>query len=177
MASRDALSQRAQVVAAKPAVVDISQKPAIAKIVRQGFNVPVAALNTKQVEQFIGGLTPTKPQDVPRVLSQSIAPGTLVAVGAAVDLVLAPRTRIPFTVFQDLHAGFAGKNIADLEPLLSPQIKQTLLNHETTTTVPPAELLVLTTELKNKLNVTVNSNDPKEVENAFQTARNAIAFF
>jgi len=68
--------------------VDLSDKPAKAKIVRQGFDVPEAKLDTKKVDQFLGDLTQISTKEAPRVVSQAIAPGTKVTAGTVVDLVM-----------------------------------------------------------------------------------------
>src|SRR5262249_1179222 len=92
-------------------VVDLSGEPARAQIVRQGFGVPAVAVDPRRVDQVIGGLTQVPAIDLPRVLSQSVAPGTRVPVGTAVDMVLASRRRIPFNVFNNAHVDLANRNL------------------------------------------------------------------
>jgi len=79
-------------VVTKPAAsvefVDLSEQPAKAKIVRQGYDVPAVKLDLKKVDQFVGDLAQIPTSQLPRVVSQAIPPGTKVTagtVGAGVD--------------------------------------------------------------------------------------------
>src|SRR5262249_24295047 len=130
--------------------IDLSEKPAKAKIVRQGFDVPQVALDVKKVDQFIGDLTQIPTKDLPRVGSQAIPSGTKVAKGTVVDLVLAPRSKTPFNIFQNFHADLAGKNLDSIDGLFTDvNARKTLLNYEFSGDIPTAEKNQLQTALQN----------------------------
>src|SRR5262245_3089071 len=91
--------------------VDLSPEPAKAKVVREGYQVPAVALDTKKSDFFLENLKQIPPQQEPRVVSQTIPPGTKVLPGTAVDLVLAPTSTIPFDIFELPHKSLVGKNV------------------------------------------------------------------
>jgi len=166
-----------RVAASSVELVDLSKTATVAKIVRQGFDVPAVTFDPRKVEQFIGGLDIVIPKDVPRVVSQSIATGTKVAKGTVVDLVLAPRTKIPFEIFPNLHLDLATKKLADFEMLLTDStVKKTLLTYDSPDIVPISEKENLKTQFL-RAGITVDETNPgKTFDKAFQSVRNAMAF-
>jgi hypothetical protein len=157
--------------------IDLSQKAAKPKIVREGFDVPQVALDKQKVLQIIGALPSTPIADVPRVLVQSIEAGVLVAKGAVVDLTLAPKKKIPFDVFTGLHLDLSAKTLDQIDPLLAnATVKKSLLSNETVTTLPAAEAEQLKRAFTES-GIGVDDNDPnKTFEKAFQSVRYAMAF-
>jgi len=157
--------------------VDLSDKPAKAKIVRQGFDVPEAKLDTKKVDQFLGDLTQISTKEAPRVVSQAIAPGTKVTAGTVVDLVMAARTKIPFEIFDSVHADLATKTLDWIDPVFADQAaKKTLLTYATPEEVPAAEKTALTTAL-GKVGIAVDESNPnKTFAKAFNSVRGGFAF-
>jgi len=177
-----ASTQRASASAALRAsegiqVVDLSGQPARAQIVRQGYDVPAVAIDQRRVDQIVGGLTQVPAVDLPRVLSQSVAAGTKVPVGTAVDLVLASRHRIPFNVFGNAHVDLANRNLDAIDPLLNDAAaRNTLLTYSSANQVPAADRTRLITALQN-VGVGVDDNDPNRTfGRAFDSARGALAF-
>src|SRR5262249_54516983 len=112
---------RASVAAAAASVefIDLSEQATKAQIVRQGFDVPAVLLDQRRVDQVVGDLTQIPQQELPRVVSQSITSGTRVPAGTVVDLVLAPRNRIPFSVFDNVHLDLATRNLDSIDPLIA----------------------------------------------------------
>jgi hypothetical protein len=157
--------------------VDLSQTSAKAKIVRQGFDVPDVKLDPKKVDQFVGDLTQVPPKDLPRVISQAVPAGTKVAAGTVVDLVLAPRSKIPFNVFDGVHMDLAAKNLDAIDGLFAdPAAKKTLLTYAAPEDVPEAEKAQLKTALQ-AVGVTVDETNPNRTfAKAFNSARGGIAF-
>src|SRR2546423_3174107 len=94
--------------------VDLSLEPVKAVVTRGGYALPDLVLNTQEFGSFLGNLTPIRPNQEPRVVTQTIAPGTKVAPGTTVDLVFAPPTTIPFTIFQNPHQALLDKTVADV---------------------------------------------------------------
>lgn len=171
------ITAKLSVASASSKVVDLSQKTATAKIVREGFDVPAVALDQRKVDQLVGGLVVAEPSAVPRVVSQSIAPGTLVARGAAVNLVLAPRTKIPLEIFTDIHLDLKAKTVEDIQPLLAnAAVRKSLLSNASSSTLSESEATTLKAAF-NESGIGVDDTDPgKTFEKAFQSARGALAF-
>src|SRR5262245_4027463 len=167
----------AQTAAQNVEFVDLSQSAAKAKIVRQGFDVPDVKLDPKKVDQFVGDLTQILPKDLPRVISQAVAAGTKVPAGTVVDLVLAPRSKIQFSVFDGLHMDLVAKNLDAIDGLFAdPAAKKTLLTYTAPEDVPEADK----TQLKNafqSVGITVDETNPNRTfAKAFNSARGGIAF-
>lgn len=168
-------------VVTKPAAsvefVDLSEQPAKAKIVRQGYDVPAVKLDLKKVDQFVGDLTQIPTNQLPRVVSQAIPPGTKVTAGTVVDLVLAPRTKIPFNVFDGVHLDLATKTLDSIDPLFAnAAAKKTLQTYQLAADVPAAEKTALTTAMAS-VGITVDEANPnKTFAKAFDSARGGLAF-
>lgn len=163
--------------AANVALVDLSEQPAKAKVVRQGYDVPLVRFDARRVDQFVGELIAVPPRELPRVVSQTIPPGTKVSAGTVVDLVLAPRTKIPFSVLEGVHADLSTRTLDAVDPLFdNAAAKKTLLTYERAEDVPAAERAALITALQG-VDVTVNDADQnRSFGKAFEAARGAMAF-
>jgi hypothetical protein len=157
--------------------VDLSEQPAKAKIVRQGYDVPAVKLDLRRVEQFVGDLTQIPNKELPRVVSQAIASGTKVAAGTVVDLVLAPRSRIPFSVFDAVHGDLSTRTLDAIDPLFAnPAVKKTLQTYATADEVPELEKTALRTAFL-AVGIGVDEANPsKTFEKAFDSARGGMAF-
>lgn len=159
-------------------VVEVAAKPAVAKVVREGFQVPAVTLNQQAADFFIGNLEVLQPRQTPRVLAQSIKPGTKVTLGTVVDLVLAPSTLIPFNIFDNVHADLAQRNVSDLLDgmLADPVTRQTVLKYEKADDVPAADRTALT-ERFTAADVRIDDGSPAtSFAAAFNAARGALAF-
>ena len=157
--------------------VDLSEKPAKAKVVREGYQVPAPALDPQKADFLVNNLITTLPTQMPRVISQSIAPGTKVAAGTVVDLILAPREIIPFNVFTNVHADLAVQPITFVDPVVAdPKIRQILLASDSADQVSTADKATLTTAFT-AAKINVNEADPNRTfASAFNAVRGALAF-
>lgn len=159
-------------------VVEVADKPAVAKVVREGFQVPPVALNVQAAEFFLGNLQPLQPRQTPRVVSQSIKSGTKVTAGTVVDLILAPPSDIPFSIFDNVHKDLRTRSVSTLVDgmLQDPGVRQTLLKYDKAQDVPAAERTSLTTQFQNA-NIGVDDTAADtSFEAAFNSARGALAF-
>jgi hypothetical protein len=158
--------------------VDVSDKPATAKVVREGYQVPAARFDTAKAEFFIDDLIKIPPSGQPRVVSQSIKPGVSVTPGTVVDLVLAPRGIIPFEIFENIHADLRAANLSRMDPALeNATTRETLLKYEKAADVPAADRALLTTALSQGADIGIIEDDPtRNFETAFNAARSALAF-
>jgi hypothetical protein len=157
--------------------IDVSEKPAQAKVVREGFQVPSVPLDTQKTDFFVNQLVPLLPLQIPRVISQSVAQGTKVVAGTVVDLVLAPRDSIPFDIFTDIHADLKGKPITAMDPVLNDAAsRQILLANTNSTDLNAADKTTLTNAFQ-AAKIKIDETDPtRTFDLAFQTARGALAF-
>ncbi|MEO8370926.1 MAG: hypothetical protein ABI806_17215 [Candidatus Solibacter sp.] len=158
-------------------LIDLSDKPAKAMVVRQGFEVPGIKTDQKRVDQIIGALVNVPTLDLPRVVSQGIPAGTKVTAGTVVDLILAPRKKIPFDIIDAVHMDLTGRDLTTMDTLFADQsAKKTLQTYENASDVPAAEKSHLILALGG-VNVGVDDANPgKTFEKAFDAARGALAY-
>lgn len=161
-----------------PRTVEVAPQPATAKVVREGFQVPAVELNLQAAEFFLGNLDIVAPRQTPRVVSQSLKPGTRVTAGAVVDLVLAPVNDIPFVIFEGVHRDLRERNVATLLDgmLAQPATRQTVLKYQKADDVPQAEREVLARQFAAS-NIGIDESSAETgFAAAFNAARVALAF-
>lgn len=157
--------------------IDLSDKPAQAKVVREGYQVPTPVFDPAKTDFLINNLVTATPTQLPRVISQSVPAGTKVAAGTVVDLILAPRESVPFSIFANVHADLAAQPITFVDTLLSdPNVRQILLSSDTSDQVSTADKTTLITAFT-AAKITVNDTDPtRTFDEAFGAVRGALAF-
>ena len=158
-------------------LIDVSNKPATAKVVREGYQVPAVQYDVQKASFLVNQLVTVTPGQLPRVIAQSAPPGTKVTAGTVVDLVLAPKDAVPFDMFSAEPADLKGKYLPVLDPLLdNPSARQILLANENPSDVSATDKQTLTTALK-AVGVNVDDTDPtRTFALAYGAARNALAF-
>jgi hypothetical protein len=158
--------------------VDLSPEPAKAKVVREGYQVPAVALDTKKSTFFLDNLKQIAPQQEPRVVSQTIPPGTKVLPGTAVDLVLAPTSTIPFDIFENPHKSLVGRNVNALTDgiLQDTTVRQTLLKYDNPADVTPQDKALLTSKFAEADVQVDEASADTGFTAAFNSARGALAF-
>ena len=157
--------------------IDISEKPTKAKVVREGFQVPPVVLDDKKATFVLENLPTVQPKAAPRVVSQSIPPGTKVTPGTVVDLILAPKDVIPFDIFEAVHADLKLKNLNHVDDVVeNVAVREVLLKRESASEVTTEEKQLLVTEFQKK-GITVNEADSNRTfDKAFSNVRSAVAF-
>src|SRR5438093_6890882 len=167
----------ASALAASRVFVDLTEDVKSAQIVRRGYQVPAAKVDVAQAAKIIGDLQVVDPKVLPRVLSQSITPGTRVTAGTAVDLVLAPKSAIPVDIFQGVHAAFKGKSLTFTDPIATDaDARKILLTYEHPEDVPAVEKQTLTGVLTRNGVAIDDSKTETSFNAAFDTMRSAMAF-
>ena len=159
-------------------IVEVADVPVVAKVVREGFQVPPVTFNPAAASFFIDNLPPILAKQAPRVVSQSVTAGTKVTAGTVVDLILAPSNLIPFDIFDGVHADLRGRNISSLLDgiLQDAPTRQTLLRYDKAQDVPQLERAALTQQFSSA-DIGFNEEDPAlTFESAFNSARAALAF-
>ena len=139
--------------------------------------MPAVQLDTKKVDQFVGDLTQILPKDRRASCRRPLPAGTKVIAGTVVDLVLAPRTKIPFDVFTGVHMDLAAKNLDAIDPLFAnAAAKKTLQTYDSADAVPQAEKDALKTAFQS-VGITVDEANPNRTfQKAFDSARGGMAF-
>jgi len=166
-----------QIQEAQTQLIDLSEKATKPKVVREGYQVPAPALDQRQTDFLVNQMVPVTDRQLPRVFSQSIPAGTKVMAGTVVDLVMAPRTDIPFDVFNNVHADLKGKAIPATDNLVdNATVRQILLTYDSADDVPAAQKQQLITAFGQN-GITVNDSDPtRTFQQAYDAVRGAVAF-
>jgi hypothetical protein len=157
--------------------VDLSAKTTTSKQVREGFVVPATAVN-KDLAEFTLEQLPVAPRPtIPRVVTQSIAPGVRVSPGTVVDLVLAPKQALPFGIFEGVHADLQQQTIDFLDDVIEKaDVRKAVLSKDSPDQLSDAERQLITTEMANK-DIAVNPADASRSFDAmFEALRTAAAF-
>ena len=92
-------------------VIDVSERPESAQVIRDGRNVAEVKTRDDLVASFVAEDLLDKRLTQLRVLSQSVAPGTRVPRGTAVDIVLVRRSIVPVQVFEGTHADLSKETL------------------------------------------------------------------
>lgn len=162
-----------------PITVEVAPQPAQAKVVREGFQVPAVALNNQAAEFFLDNLEVLQPRQTPRVVSQSIQPGTRVTAGAVVDLVLARSSDVPFNIFAGVHTGLRQRTVDTLLDgmLAQPTVRQAVLKYDKAEDVSAADRTLLVQQFQQSADIAIDDTSPDtSFAAAFQSARMALAF-
>lgn len=162
----------------KTVFVDLTDKPAQAKVVRDGYKVPSVKTNPTIIEQFLSGLETQKPTESPRVINQSITAGIRVGLGTVVDLVLAPKQDVPLGIFSDIHRAVQETSVAALlakaeqDQLLIKQI----LKYDRADDIPASEQAAIR-EKMTTLGMPINDADSEtSFDKGFNALRTVLAF-
>ena len=158
--------------------VEVAPQPAVAKVIRDGYQIPFVSVKGTEVERFLGGLDVVQPRQTPRVVSQSITPGVRVTAGTVVDLVLAPISDVPFGIFDGVHRDLRERKVATLLDgmLAQTATRQTILKYDKPEDVPQAERATLIQQFASAGVVIDDSNAEANFGAAYNGARVALAF-
>ena len=173
MALKDQIAGKAQDVR----FVDLSEKTRTSKQVREGYEVPAASINKQRAEFTLEQLPSAPRPSIPRVVTQSIAPGTHVSPGTVVDLVLAPKQSLPFGIFEKGHADLQNRTIDFLDDVIEKaDVRQLVLGVDAPDKLTDSQKQVIQTEMARK-QITVNPADAdRSFDAMFDSLRTAAAF-
>ncbi|QSQ26050.1 hypothetical protein JY651_14475 [Pyxidicoccus parkwayensis] len=96
--------------------IEVGSKAAEMVIVRDGVEITAPQLNLSRVDAYVERLKPVVAFSTPRVVQQSVKPGTRVAKGTVVDLVLVPPTNIELGLVDKAHVGFQHRTVDQVAP-------------------------------------------------------------
>ena len=161
-------------------VIDVTEKPATANVVRDGRQVPAVTIDATRLKDWIdvGVIRPI--EDTRRVVTQTIAAGTRVARGTAVDLMMAEPGIIPIDVLDRPHLGLRDRGFTMAQVtgdfLADPTTRVAVLNAETVDQLSGADQQRIRTAFLQR-DVSVVDDDPgRNLDAAFRTLKSAAAF-
>jgi hypothetical protein len=165
-ASASASAQRAQTV-----FVDVAQEPTRADISRGGFALGEVAVNPDLIASFLDDLQVVKT----KVVSQSLVPGTAVARGTTIDVVIANPSTIPVHVIPDVHPAFQTLTMEQLNDQFAQNTAvRDIVRHTTSAAdLTTAQRDTLTTALQ-QANVPIDAENT--VDSAFAGIQAAFQF-
>jgi hypothetical protein len=131
---------------AREVVVEVDKEPTHATIVRGGLEVETPVVNPTRAASILENFTPVIRQEEPRSVRQSIAAGTLVTHGTAIDIELLAPAQVTLGIFEGVHLDLRPVAVTALNPLLTdPEVLQIIA--KPTTALTPADRQNLTAKL------------------------------
>jgi hypothetical protein len=156
--------------------VDVGDKPITPTIVRGGEEVVAPPLNPGKIDDLITRLVPIRRVQVPRSVSQSIAPGTMVAKGTPIDLVFVPVSDIDFSLFDNVHEDLKVKTVESILPLIKDTLVAPILQKSRVEDLSEAEVKTLTEKLQTHQIAVDDASPTRSISIAFNSLKNAKAF-
>lgn len=159
--------------------VELDDQPVVANVVRNGYKVPPVKPNNERLREFISGLDILKPTASPRVLSQSISPGTKVGLGTEVNLVMAAGKDVKVGIFDDVHIDVRDQSVAELLDKVKDEsnLRNLVLKYENVTDIKAEDKTAMATLMKDKAGMTIDETKAgKHFRHAYQAMRAAYAF-
>lgn len=154
--------------------VDVGERVIEPSIVRDGINVGVFEIDDTILDDIIVGRAPI----VQRVIRQSVAPGTPVPIGTAVNLVMAPTRNLPAGVINGALLALAQEPLGNIYESFvrdNPATSRILGKVGPGNTLPPTETTQLR-ELFESQGVTLDDQSGNDVSAAIETLRAAYTF-
>jgi hypothetical protein len=155
--------------------IEVGSKAAEMVIVRDGVEVTSPQLNLSRVDAFVERLKPVIPFSTPRVVQQSVKPGTRVAKGTVVDLVLVPPTTIELGLVDKAHVAFQHRTVDEVAPLVE-QARSILERKPTAADLNDQERAQMYS-IFFQADITVNDQDPTmSLDAAYRVLQGAKAY-
>jgi hypothetical protein len=154
--------------------VEIGEAVKSAQIVREGATVPILDLDLDIVEETLAGTT----RVVNKVVSQSVAAGSSIPQGTAVDIILAPPRRLPIRIIRDAHVLLADRTMGDVFDDFvkdNPAVRRAVARNQSAETLTETDRAAITTALTNA-DVQVSDDPGRSVESAFTALQAAFTF-
>jgi hypothetical protein len=153
--------------------VDVGASVTKAEISRGGFTIPEIPLAPDRLGSFLDD----RPIVSTKVVSQTIAPGTAVAVGTSVDIVLTATRDLPVAVIPGIHDAFATLTMAELHDRFAAdtRVRDVIRTKATAADLTTDDVALLTTVLQQQ-NVPVGNAPGETVASAFTALQAAFTF-
>lgn len=156
-------------------IVDLEATKTRATIVRGGEAVVTPIINVSRAAAVLDRFIPVPRMEVARSVTQSIASGTLVMRGTAIDVDFLPPSQVVLGIFDGVHLDLRDRNIGAVAALLAdPEVAPALRKDASTLT--PAERQNLTAKFA-AANVGIDDASPdRSLGAALAGLRTAQAF-
>jgi len=140
-------------------VIDLEKEPTHATIVRGGQEIETPVINPTRAASILENFIPLARQTEPRSVRQSIAPGTLVTRGTAIDVDLLAPEQVTLGIFEGIHTDLRARSVTAMATLLQdPEVSIAIAKPATALT--EAERQNLTAKLQ-AANVGVDDTVPE----------------
>ena len=159
--------------------VELNDEPRKANVIRDGHLVPSVKPDNQRLDLLLSGLKVRQPTQTPRVLGQSIAPGTKVSVGTEVNLILAPRKDVSLGIFDNVHLAVVENSVEEILGRVedTPQFRDLVLKYDNVNEVDPGDKEKLTNLMTEVADMPINETKPGEgFSNGFDAMRAVYAF-
>jgi hypothetical protein len=153
--------------------VDVGASTTKAEISRGGFSIAEIPISP----EVIGSFLDARPIVATKVVTQSIAPGTAVAVGTAIDLIITSTADLPVRVVPGIHQAFTNLTMAQVNDQFAadPRVKDILRVRSKPADLTTDDVAVLTSVLQSN-NVPVSNEANQTVGAAFTAIQAAFTF-
>ncbi len=175
-AASEALTPAARIQRADPSTVfvELGEAAQTAQIARDGVGVATVRIDPEALQNVIAG----RPRLVAKVVSQSIAPGTGVPKGTAVDIVLAPPDRLPIDILQNFHIGLAQQTVGQVFDTFvrnNDAVRSVIARNQTAATLSDADRATIQKAFTD-VEVPITNDPGQTVADAFNTVQAAFTF-
>jgi hypothetical protein len=163
--------QKAEVARESTVFVDVAERSTRAQVSRGGLPLGETPVNAEAISSFLDERVVVQTKTV----RQSIQPGTAVARGTAIDIVLADAADLPVRVIPNVHAAFQDLTMKQLNDKFATNavVRDIVRRRTGADELTAAERETLTSAFQ-AANVPINPNAP--VEAAFAGVRAAFTF-
>jgi hypothetical protein len=154
--------------------VELGESVQKAQIARDGVQVAIVDINPLVLNEVIAG----RPPVVTKVVSQSVAAGTSVPKGTAIDIVLAEPRRLPTRIIRDIHVGLEQRELGQVfDTFLRDDVtvRSVIARNERAETLSAADQAVLIGAFE-QAQVPITTQPGHTVNEAFNTLQAAFTF-
>jgi len=153
--------------------IDVGASTTKAEISRGGFALPELTIQPELIGSFLDDLIIVQT----KVVTQTIAPGTSVAVGTSIDVVLTQTNDLPVAVIPNIHVAFEGATMAQLHDQFaeSAVVRDILRTKTSAAELTNDDRVALRGALEAE-QVTIGSAPGETVDNAFTALQAAFTF-
>jgi len=161
-------------------VIDVSEKPTQANVIRDGKQVPSVAVDATALKNFLDLGVVRPAESLTRVVAQGIPAGTRVPRGTSVDIVLAEPRIVPLGVLERPHRGLLDRGLTVQgvvdDFLADAEIRNAVLDAPGPEALPPATRERIRSAFAER-DAPIDDGDPaRDFGAAFRTLKAAAAF-
>ena len=153
--------------------IDVGASTTKAEISRGGFAIAEIPVSLEGITTFLDA----RPVVATKVVTQNIAPGTAVAIGTAIDLVITSTSDLPVAVVPGIHQAFENLTMAQLHDQFAAdtRVRDILRTKSTPDELTGDDIASLTTVLQDN-NVQIGTGVGETVGSAFTALQAAFTF-